>query len=180
MSWNLLHMPGLREQVTWGVQFASSTHGPGWEGHVWPVQRAVQLAGHTLSEQIPCLWLFRPGSVHTVNSAGLDTGLWEGLATSLLLTITKVPSYFRDVPTDSLNFSELASNFKVGAIPQIEFVNLPYIDWMNLEWLPKWRPNCYRSTPTKRVNSTLWICRLSKPSRNTNALPLFSQGEDKD
>ena len=31
-----------------------------------------------------------------------------------------MPSYFSEVPRDSLNFSELAQNFKVGATPSNE------------------------------------------------------------
>jgi hypothetical protein len=50
------------------------------------------------------------------------SGHWlrEGQAARLIFTFVQVPSYSTEVPRDSLNFSELASNFKVRAAPSNE------------------------------------------------------------
>lgn len=58
-------------------------------------------------------------ALECTHSQQCRSGHWlrEGQAARLIFTIVKVPSYYTEVPRDSLNFSELASNFKVGAAP---------------------------------------------------------------
>ena len=69
-------------------------------------------------------WRGKPSLNKYPASGGSDPGVYTQStvqaarqAARLIFTIAKVPSYFTEVPRDSLNFSELASNFKVGAIP---------------------------------------------------------------